>query len=678
MIEIIKPKIVVLSPTPSHPIDFGNRKRIYSVLRSLKDKGFEIHFILYALETDWRNNYPIEYANAMESEWDEFHIIIPTVPYHPSPKEGLDHKIDEWWDPAIGSYISWLFRSIHADIFYVNYTYLSKAFEFCPDRITKVLDTHDKFSGRRELLASLGIGAEFFHTTEEEEKIAFDRCDLVLAIKEEEEHLFRNMIGDPEKVMTLPHSDLNLKLLEDQNETSNLRIGIIGGRNNINKYNFSRFLDIAIKKFKSYFAPIEIVIAGSICQDLVEYKSISNIKFLGYIDNVEEFYSEIDVCLIPMDRSSGQKIKTAEALAFGKPVISHAHAFEGYPINHPYHKLSNFEQIADACIKLSFDKSKLEILKDASIISFRSQLNRFNKAIEKIIIKSISRNKVQLFVVSEEYINQDIYAYHIASQILLASSIDKAILLVKGKVNQKSKDQFSKICRIYESPIESFENTFYTINETFSINYTWVYDRNIKLDTISSIIIYPNFIEELSTDYKSSFSNQFAKDIILNIGRVVDQQFYNYQSLAILGFDKHLKGFKQMVIENEISKKNVLIYCDDTNEPLILAIKQYIESSFNGLYNVRINDQNTVYSKVYLCIHHGSKSSIYSNYYKVFNKPVILTSQFKTFLELIHEIYIILSNESKRVDYLRDQQKAHFKNPGVSALYNFLVDNKNF
>ena len=92
--------VVIVSPSPTHPHDFGNRKRIFRLTKRLQDLGYRIHFIMYPLEDPWRRNFPENEYRAMLNEWDEFHVVIPTVPYHNAP-EDEDHTLDEWWDPAL-------------------------------------------------------------------------------------------------------------------------------------------------------------------------------------------------------------------------------------------------------------------------------------------------------------------------------------------------------------------------------------------------------------------------------------------------------------------------------------------------------------------------------------------------------------------------------------------------
>ncbi len=178
-------RVAVLSPTPTHPQDFGNRKRVFRICSRYAQEGARITFIHYPAELEWREQIPFRAERAMSQAWPQYFTIPPTRLLHVDPA-GNYHSIDEWWDVAIGQFLTWLFSVQSFDIFIVNYSWLSKALEFAPPSTFKILDTHDKFSGRREMLESLGLHPEFFYTTEAQEKIALGRADLVWAIKREE------------------------------------------------------------------------------------------------------------------------------------------------------------------------------------------------------------------------------------------------------------------------------------------------------------------------------------------------------------------------------------------------------------------------------------------------------------------------------------------------------------
>jgi len=356
-------RALVVAPTPTWPLNYGNRKRIYSVCSKLQSLGFEIHYVHYASEGDWRDYIPIETRKRMDEQWDIVDHVWPSKPLHDWPKEGDDHRIDEWWDWALENHLSKTFASREYDVCIVNYTWLSKALELAPEKTYKVLDTHDKFSGRRELLASQGIGKEFFHTTEDQEVIALDRADLVWAIKEEEEADFK-MMGTKAKVSTLLHIDDRREAFSPSTEEG-IKFGFIGANNNINRVNILRFIERATPFFKKYCAPLTVEIAGSICND-IEVKDNPFFKTVGYVDSIDQFYDGIHAAIIPMEFSTGLKIKVAEALSHTKPMFSHKHAMEGFTACHDFHELTSFEEMALAMTDCSYASDELVYLSDAS------------------------------------------------------------------------------------------------------------------------------------------------------------------------------------------------------------------------------------------------------------------------------------------------------------------------
>jgi hypothetical protein len=358
--------VIVVSPAPTHPKDYGNRKRIYRICKILQQAGAKIHFVHYASENEWRNRVPLSPQKAMMTEWDGYYLVAPSRSLHPEPA-GSHHTVDEWWDPNLGSTLTWLSDKLRPDVVIVNYTWLSKALEFAPKYALKILDTHDKFSGRKELLESYDIRPEFFYTTEEEEAKALDRADIVWAIKHEEELLLQKLTA--RTVRTVPHIDPSERIPARATAIDaadfELRVGFMGAKNSINRKNLLRFLIEAEPVFKSYLAPVKIVIGGTICE-LLDQIDFPFVEKVGWVDDVEKFYRDIDVAIVPMEFSTGLKIKTAEAISYGLPLISHAHAFEGYEPQHPFHSLTSFRDMAFACLDVAVDPAQLESLRKAT------------------------------------------------------------------------------------------------------------------------------------------------------------------------------------------------------------------------------------------------------------------------------------------------------------------------
>ncbi|MBV8978796.1 MAG: glycosyltransferase [Alphaproteobacteria bacterium] len=390
-------RVAVLSPTPTHPQDFGNRKRISRICQRYVDEGARLTFIHYPAEMEWREQLPYRAEKAMDAAWTHHFTVAPSRYLHVDPV-GDYHAIDEWWDDAIGNFLSWLFSVETFDLFIVNYSWLSKALEYAPPNTFKILDTQDKFSGRRELLESLGLKPEFFYTTEAQESIGLNRADLVWAIKQEEAEQLSRLCEVP--VLAMPHLDEFRQMQRPPPDPHGyLRVGIIGARNNINRMNIGEFLAVADPIFRNAFAPVKLMIAGSVCDLLQEIES-PFVEMVGVVDRVEEFYRRVDCVAVPMQRSTGLKIKTGEALSLGLPVVSLAHAFEGYEAAHALHRLSDFGEMARALVDLAFEpRPRIDLLATASAQAHRRTNAVINRAFRRSDALALERRRLVVVAV---------------------------------------------------------------------------------------------------------------------------------------------------------------------------------------------------------------------------------------------------------------------------------------
>lgn len=430
--------VLVLSPTPTHPQDFGNRKRIFEVCKRFSDEGARITFVHYPAELEWRGKVPPSAERAMQQCWDHYYTVGPTRPLHTDAR-GSHHRIDDWWDDAIGGLLRWIFSVQQIDVFIVNYSWLSKALEYAPPGTLRILDTHDKVSGRRDMLKSLRLYPEFFYTDDKQETIALNRADLVWAIKDEERAMFEQM--SPTPVLTMPHLD-PLRPMDrlEPDEDGFLRVGIIGARNNVNRMNITGFLDVALPLFEAYFAPIKLIIGGTVC-DLLEEIDSPFVELRGQVENVEEFYGWIDCAIVPMRASTGLKIKAGEALSLGMPLLSLAHAFEGYEASDARQTLPDFAALANALIDLSFaPRSDLDALAEASKAShagtaakidanFHETLERAHMATGSILLAVDSRAFVpgSIFNLALESVFDNLRKLGVVRIVVVSGSVEDIV-----------------------------------------------------------------------------------------------------------------------------------------------------------------------------------------------------------------------------------------------------------
>jgi hypothetical protein len=370
-------RVLVLSPTPTYPLDCGNRRRIYFVCRRIKQLGGEIHFLHYPSEEYWAVALPIGEQRRMIDEWDAYYVAPVTRQLY-APALAADHAIDDWWDPGIGDMLAWLFRVQTFDVFIINYAWLSKAFEYAPASVVKIIDTHDRFSDRRAIFESHGLVPDYFHIDEDNERIALERADVVWAIKPEEEVLFRRISDRP--VLTLLHAEpVMVGWPRVRNDT--LRFGIIGSANEFNIANFRNFLSVATDYVRQTLLPCEIVLAGACCDRLADL-DYPFVRHMGRLERIDDFYDAVDVVLGPMEFSTGLKIRIGEALSRAKAVVAHRHCFEGYAPTHPFHTLPSFEAMMQACRDIVRAPQLIDDLELASVESMTRALRSVDRTLE--------------------------------------------------------------------------------------------------------------------------------------------------------------------------------------------------------------------------------------------------------------------------------------------------------
>ncbi|HEX4078324.1 MAG TPA: glycosyltransferase [Rhizomicrobium sp.] len=351
---------MILSPTASHPQDYGNRHRVYQTTSFLKEQGYEIHFLLYPGEPDWRKAIPAS-ARTMRDAWESFALVPASGVIQPAAI-GEHHCIDEWWSPWTEAYLKWLFKREFFEVFVVNYAFLSRAFLLAPAGTAKVLETHDRFAGRKELLTALGAPLEAFYTTEDQEAIALARSDVVVAIKDSEARHYQALAPD-RTVLSVPFWPGRK---EERHATrpaeagDALRAGFIGALNVVNVAVMTRFAEAFGQYRASSMAPMTLTVAGEVCAQL--RSDIPGVHLLGRVAKLEEFYDNVDVIVTPMMFSTGLKIKVAEALGFGKAIVSTENGFDGFSPTDPFHTLGSIDEICEALVVLSTDRERLNIL----------------------------------------------------------------------------------------------------------------------------------------------------------------------------------------------------------------------------------------------------------------------------------------------------------------------------
>ena len=410
--------ILVLSPTPSHPQDAGNRKRIYALTKYLKELGATIYFVYCPRE--WDREIPKDAYDGMRQCWDYFFIAYPVqASAHQTNDEYF--KIDAWWDVGIEFTINWISLATEFDMVICNYIFYSRVLELFDEKVTKVIDTHDIMSNRNYLLDKKLGYRDFFYVSPESEKKALDRAHLVLSIKEDESSWFECLSSTP--VLTIGHLEPEPSIALDRTiKYDSIKLGFIGSANPINVKNLESFLDKYLALYGNY-NELTFVVGGKVCQAL-DSRFSDRVRIVGMVDDVAEFYEQIDIAILPFEFSTGLKIKTVEALSWSKPCMGTINAFEGLGSNSKYHSYKTIEKLALGIKDLISDPQEIipQLQQDSELV-FSSYSNNVKEAIAKLYqadwktIKELQSSSNTTLEIEAALLPQKTYNFNIITNV---------------------------------------------------------------------------------------------------------------------------------------------------------------------------------------------------------------------------------------------------------------------
>ncbi len=323
MMDTKKP-VLIISPIPSHPQNQGNSARIYRLGRMLQLAGHPIHFVYFGLE-----GLTPQQANSKHECWDRFYYVQPQGPA-PARSLGDYYHVDDWYDERVSILVEELCSQWDYSICLVNYVWCSRVLEVVPEGVLKVIDTHDVFGDRHLVARAAGLEPVWFYTSKELEAWALRRADVVIAIQDEEEAYFRELVPEC-RVITVGYVIPEQPLPQRSRKSGEkLRVGYLGSGNPFNLASLRQFQE-AIMQYPQLLQRYEFHLAGTIC------RAFSNINQLfrlwEVVDNVADFYREMDILINPMVGGTGLKIKSVEVLAYGRPLLATQDAMVGICAN---------------------------------------------------------------------------------------------------------------------------------------------------------------------------------------------------------------------------------------------------------------------------------------------------------------------------------------------------------
>ena len=318
-------KILIAAETPVLPIDRGNRKRIWNLMKLLEQNGCDIDFLYLDTYDDadiketreWigedhfysiknkKRSFPVFVKRKIRKVMEILHCQIAFKYF----------SLDERVSPELDDDLMKFFSEHHYDQVWVVCIYNSRVFISVPKGTVKVLETQNVSCVKRQEYEAVGYRNYEFALKKETEAEGLSRADAVIAIQNEEEEFFKSILPDSVKTLTIGE---NMPVHEPHVSPSKMVL-FLGSTYVINKDGLMNFVENVLPILKEKCPEAEVVIAGSICKTIPDSPDY---RKMGWVDDLDEIYREARVVINPVRHGAGLNIKMVEALSQAKPIVS--------------------------------------------------------------------------------------------------------------------------------------------------------------------------------------------------------------------------------------------------------------------------------------------------------------------------------------------------------------------
>lgn len=339
-----KPKILIITPRFPYPEAGADEQDRAGNIRQLQRLGYEVQVI--AKFFDWQN--PTEIQN----RWEKEGIAVTLVPYqyqkatdtwqkkfkkylfaltHP---RYLDGSALEYADPMIQQTVEQVITNWKPHLVWFDYTYLWPLYRLVENknipfvvRSINVEARHFLDEDGRSLKNYLKSIPKYLT-----EMMSARRANVLFSITPAEAKTYHSLGG--RRIVNLPLRSLpNILGTHTPRDTNQLHVFFSGSTYTV-AHN-RRALEFIVKElaplmYRDYGEKFIFHITGAKLPEDIRPFIINNIVYEGFVKDMNQFLSGMDIAVAPSLFGCGMQQKVFEPLTRGFPTITHARGLAGY------------------------------------------------------------------------------------------------------------------------------------------------------------------------------------------------------------------------------------------------------------------------------------------------------------------------------------------------------------
>jgi len=368
------PHILMVTHVLPYPPAAGNEIRIYKMLKWFQQKGYRVTLVLKPLGEievtsecivgigDMVENIYV-FDNRSTSLWfglpgNHGPRPVDTDINDPKLREIQDGFCPPWFVEEVAAIVS----SLKPDVVIAQYIFMSRILMLpeCGNAL-RFIDAHDLFCRKQATVEQYGIKNYGLSLSDEEERQLLMRSDTVLAIQRTELEEIMKLV--PERKALLASFDIETHVTDSACVVPG-QVLIIASSNEFNIRGTQDFLDYTWPLVREGNPIARLRVVGRVCCGV--YSDDPTVDLLGFIENLDSEYEQAAVVVNPCRVGTGLKIKTIEALAWGKAHVAWPSAADGLRElgDVPAIIATNVVTFADGILYLISDSPKREALQE--------------------------------------------------------------------------------------------------------------------------------------------------------------------------------------------------------------------------------------------------------------------------------------------------------------------------
>jgi glycosyltransferase involved in cell wall biosynthesis len=385
-----KPQIAIVCDTVPYPARSGDNQRIAELIRVLRQEGWVVHFVLagfldnrvrklFQNNVDALHMYQGKGWRTLARNWlrrcvrlvDRVMKRIGLPPAEEIASRILGRSVtpivlDYWkrYPDGLDDFVAKLAARYSLSAVIIEYIWLYPAARQLDNGVARLLDTHDIQHKRVKEFASRGVTFPLSITRDEEAKI-FGLFDALIAIQAAEAAEIQSMCPTA-TVLTV--GSTGSTLTDGAEPVVPGRVLYVGGFNGANIDGLRRFLTTAWPSIRERRTDAHLHVCGYVYRAFLG-EEYDHVKFRGHLEDVEREYAEAAVVINPSWIGTGLKIKTVEALARGKPLVTTQKGIEGMD-----GAVERSVMVCDEVVE--FGDSVVRLLEDAQLCDYLSHAAR--------------------------------------------------------------------------------------------------------------------------------------------------------------------------------------------------------------------------------------------------------------------------------------------------------------